>query len=147
MIYALDYFKKNMFSQKTSIWHKILSGILFILSVIGVYLLNTFLEIDYGFIGCMIPVFGALFDFRGVELPENLKWLDSVYVRIASLSIGLLWMALFYRDIQWYCLLAIPLLLLYSEKRGTPKLKYFFYVFYPVHLVALQAIYMIIKMK
>ena len=146
-IYALDYFKKSVFSDKVKIWQKILSGILFVLSVLGVYILNQKLEIDYGFIGCMVPVCGAVFDFRGIQLPKKYSWLDSVYLRIASLSVGLMWLAFYHGGMQLFSLLAIPLLLLYSGKRGTSKLKYFFYVFYPVHLVILQAIAMIIEMK
>ena len=38
---------------------------------------------------------------------------------------------------QWYSLAAIPLLMLYNERRGKAKLKYLFYVFYPVHLVVI----------
>ena len=45
---------------------------------------------------------------------------------------------------QWYSLLALPLLLLYSGKRGKANLKYFFYIFYPVHLVVLQGIDMLL---
>jgi hypothetical protein len=142
MIYALSYFKHTLFSDK-SIFHKIASGILFISSVIIVYILNDNFQIDYGFIGCMIPVLASLFDFRGIELPEKLSWFDSIYLRIATLSLGLLWLAVKSGGVQMFSLLAIPLLLLYSEKRGSAKLKYFFYVFYPIHLVALEAIYII----
>jgi hypothetical protein len=35
---------------------------------------------------------------------------------------------------------AIPVLLLYNEQRGRLRLKYFFYIFYPLHLVILQGI-------
>ena len=45
---------------------------------------------------------------------------------------------------QIYSLFAIPLLALYSGKRGKANLKYFFYIFYPLHLVVIQAISMII---
>ena len=48
-------------------------------------------------------------------------------------------------EIQAFALLALPLLLLYSGKRGKVKMKYFFYVFYPLHLAALEGIAMILK--
>ena len=41
--------------------------------------------------------------------------------------------------------LAIPLLLLYSEKRGKLKTKYFFYIFYPAHLVLIYGIDVLIS--
>ena len=43
---------------------------------------------------------------------------------------------LFGFDIQWLQILAFPFLLSYNGKRGMP-LKYFFYVFYPLHIAIL----------
>jgi len=48
------------------------------------------------------------------------------------------------RGNQWYSLLVIPFILLYSGKRGKVNTKYFFYIFYPAHLAILQAIAWII---
>nr|MBQ4317949.1 hypothetical protein [Clostridia bacterium] len=45
---------------------------------------------------------------------------------------------------QWYSLLVIPFILLYSGRRGKVNTKYFFYIFYPAHLAILQAIAWII---
>jgi hypothetical protein len=47
--------------------------------------------------------------------------------------------------IQSWCLLALPLLLCYSGKRGRRKMKYFFYIFYPAHLVLLEGIALLIS--
>jgi len=52
---------------------------------------------------------------------------------IASRSI------IFANSIQLYSLLSIPLIALYNKERGR-KSKYFFYVFYPVHLIILYII-------
>ena len=107
------------------------------LSVFFVAVANRYLEIDYGFWGCMTPVFASLFDFRGVELPENMRMIDSIPMHVAAMTIALLVLS---EGIQFYCLLALPLLLCYSGKRGKAPMKYFFYLFYPLHLVALTAI-------
>lgn len=43
-------------------------------------------------------------------------------------------------QLQFYALLAFPLLLLYNEKRGTGIPRYAFYAFYPAHLALLGII-------
>ncbi len=42
--------------------------------------------------------------------------------------------------IQMYALCAIPLLLLYNGKKGAVSIKYFFYAYYPLHLLAIHLI-------
>ena len=42
--------------------------------------------------------------------------------------------------IQWYSLLALPLLALYRGQRGTYRLKYLFYAYYPIHLMILEGV-------
>jgi len=145
-IYALGDFKRSLFKENPDLLRCFISGGLFVLTVGVVYYLNTVLHIDYGFAGCMVPVIVSLFDFKDIDLPKKFKWLDSYYLKVGALAFALLWLALSVGGIQIYSLLAIPLLLLYSEKRGSAKLKYFFYIFYPVHLVILQAIALIIAM-
>ena len=63
-------------------------------------------------------------------------------------AIGLCLLTYFddYAEMQIYCLLALPLLALYSGKRGKRKMKYFFYLFYPLHLALLEGIYMLVTM-
>ena len=99
-------------------------------AVVILWVLNRYLVFDYGFWGILVPVFASLPLKKGE--PEKL--------RILQLGIGLLCLAIDYGGMQWYALLALPLLLLYSGKRGRANLKYFFYIFYPVHLAVLQGI-------
>lgn len=126
-IYALQNWKDA---------HTLLSGLLFAAAVAAVYGLNRIFEIDYGFWGCMLPVFAAL--------PHKTRY-DRYPVSILSLGMGLVFLAADIRDIQIFSLLALPLLLAYSGKRGRWKMKYFFYIFYPAHLVILEAIAMLIR--
>lgn len=46
---------------------------------------------------------------------------------------------LYWGDYQWIMIAALPLMLLYNNGRGR-KWKWFFYIFYPVHIVILVAI-------
>ena len=127
MVYALQYWKQ----KKTA-----LSGLVFGAAVAAVYLLNQAFEIDYGFWGCMLPVFAAL--AHGTEQ-------DSDTVNITMLGIGLVFLGLSTDAVQCLALMALPLLYAYNGKRGTLNLKYFFYIFYPVHLVILEGIAMLIQ--
>ena len=43
---------------------------------------------------------------------------------------------MFYENFNWMMIFALPIILLYNGKRGK-DLKYFFYIFYPVHLLIL----------
>ena len=127
MIYSMQYWKQ----KKT-----VLSGLVFAGSVLSVYLLNQWLTIDYGFWGCMLPVFAAL--AHGTER-------DHLTVNTAMLGIGLVFLSFSHDAFQFLSLLALPLLFAYNGKRGKLNLKYFFYIFYPTHLVVLEGIAMLMQ--
>lgn len=134
VICALQQLKESSGSRK------LLWALLFITAVEIVYALNKLLEIDYGFWGCMTPVFPALFQDRRDAERKFVPKLDRRPVHIAMLAMGLLilWMDL--GGEQLWSLMAVPVLLLYSGDRGKLPMKYFFYIFYPLHLAALQLI-------
>lgn len=108
----------------------------------GVWLLNQRLTIDYGFWGCMLPVFASAFQGRGkgAESP-----LDRKEVHVLAMGVGLLLLAADSGGIQAWSLLALPLLMAYSGRVGKWRMKYFFYVFYPVHLAVLQAVALLLR--
>lgn len=144
-IYAMQFFKKTLFDG-SALYKQILSGALFIATVIGVYLLCETVTIDYGFWGCMLPVFASIFDFHRIPAPEELKKLDSLLLRVLCLGVGLGMLAISYAPVTLpvYAFPAILILLLYNGKKGKTKLKYFFYLFYPLHLVLLEGVYLLI---
>jgi len=121
-VYALDYWKQ----EKT-----VLSALVFACTVACVFFLNQFFTIDYGFWGCMLPVFAAI--------PHKTEH-DSPSLSSAFLGMGLIPLFFSIGGVQIYSLLALPLLYAYNGRRGKWNLKYFFYIFYPVHLAALQGI-------
>lgn len=122
MIYALQNWKE----KKT-----VLSGLVFAGSIAATWFLNQWLTIDYGFWGCMLPVFAAL--------PHGTAW-DDVPMNTTMLAVGLVCLGISMDLIQCLALMALPFLYAYNGKRGTWNLKYFFYIFYPVHLAVLQGI-------
>lgn len=143
-IYALQYFKKCLFDKEANTSDVLFSAFLFIVSVALVVVANHFLTIDYGFFGCMAPVMVSLFDFRGLDVPDWLRRLDNLYVRILLLGVSLVGIYSVSGGYRLYALIGLLPLCLYSEKRGRVNMKYFFYIFYPVHLVILQGIAMLI---
>lgn len=139
MLFAMQSFKRALL-RKDGLWRKIGAGALFVVSVVAAWLLNQALEIDYGFFGCMLPVFAGLPASPDPKTPSAFDKWDRLPVRVTCLAIGMLLLALAQSGIQAWSFLALPLLFLYSGKRGKRKMKYFFYIFYPVHLLVLQGI-------
>lgn len=92
---------------------------------------GTGYAIDYGFAGVLLPVFVFL---------GNGKW-----EKLTGAAVGLVFVALYYGGIQWFCLLTLPLLACYHGKRGKWKLKYLFYIYYPLHLVVIWGIRMLLN--
>ncbi len=139
IIYSLQYFKKVLFDSSSTLQKKLLAFMIFLSLTVAIYVLDLFISMDYDFAGCMIPVFASLLH-SDENSPEGLKKLDTVPVNVLMMGVGLVWLAIVNTNIQFFSLLSVPLLLLYSGKRGTAKLKYFFYIFYPAHLVILYGI-------
>ncbi len=110
-------------------WMLAIAGVVIVYMITEVlpYILkNTDFSVDYGFYGVLIPV--AVFVGRN-------KW-----DKLLLFAFGLIMLAMVSGYLQWYSLAAVPLLALYNGKRGKLKLKYFFYVFYPLHLVVIYLI-------
>ena len=136
MVFALQDMKQELFSGERP---RYLGAVEFALTVVLVWLLNRRLTIDYGFWGCMVPVFASL--FQSVEgAPNWLRRLDRKAVHVAMTGVGLILLSWDLKGIQIWSLLALPLLMLYSGRRGKWNMKYFFYIFYPAHLAILQGI-------
>ncbi len=124
-VICIDEFLK----RKSVLW-----GLVVILEVAAVLFLSIALpyitggkfRIDYGLFGISLPVIVYL--CRGKRL------------KLCATAVCLVIFCCFSGIHQWYSLLSIPLLALYNGKRGTAKLKYWFYVFYPTHLVIIYLI-------
>lgn len=130
MIYLLQAAYRAKTPQKQALW-----STLFAAGFLAVYGIDRVLTVDYGFWGVMTPVLVSFGHIRRFNR----------FASVVLLGAGLLLLGADYGGIQHYALLALPLLLLYSGARGKYNMKYFFYIFYPVHLVVLQGIAMMLR--
>ena len=148
LIYALDFVKWAYLSERGNLFSKTFAPILFFVLVCLTYFATTKLTIDYGFYRIMMPVFASIPDMRGYKVSEKKQWNDSRPVRILAMCIPMLLRMLdgSQHNIMWYSFIAIPILLLYSGKRGKWKMKYFFYIFYPLHLVLIYGIFILVML-
>ncbi len=126
MIPAIDSFleKKNLLSASVALITS--AAVVLICLVLPKLPFMGDFHINYGLAGVLFPV--------AVYFAPNkpLKWLASaVMMALLSLMSG---------GVQWFCFLALPLLMFYNGKRGKANLKYLFYIFYPVHLVVIYLI-------
>ena len=144
-IYALQFFKKKLIQG--NLIEKIYSFLIFASCVVLAFFLNKWFYIDYGFWGCMLPVFASVFRFdfsKNVGQEQINRKLDFIPINLLTFAIGLVLVCRAMGGIQYYSLLSLPILLFYSGKRGKAKIKYFFYIFYPTHLAILYGISMFI---
>lgn len=101
-------------------------------------------NIDYGFFGIMLPVFCYL-PRVFLKDADNKKVLHYM-LACAAIGIVLLCLQMFnwLGGTQWFSLGALVLLASYNGKRGNFKLKYLFYIYYPLHLIIIWIISIIL---
>lgn len=116
-----------------------LNLILLALSVIGVWFVTTILPdalnktdfwIDYGFFGVMLPVTVFMAKTKRTKL------------FIFTVMLCFLWMT--YGYVQVFALMTVPLIALYNGEKGKLRMKNFFYIFYPAHMVVIYLIKLLI---
>ena len=102
------------------------AGVVFICEGLPRLLSGTDFRVDYGIVGVLVPVLIYLGKGRGNSLLMT--------------TLGLACLAEVYGIAQWFALLALPLLALYNGQRGKWKMKAFFYLYFPAHLLVLHII-------
>lgn len=96
---------------------------------ICIYFICTWIQIDYGFCGVLLPVFA--------DISDSLEGKKNGHMALVGFGAGLLFLSMQTGGIQFFGLLAIPILAMYNGRRGSIHMKFFFYWFYPAHLAAI----------
>ena len=142
LVLALEKWKNALFAGR--LWQKLLWGAVFLGGVAAVWLINRLLMLDYGFWGCMMPVAASLLR-KTNHIPKKLARLDHNLIHVLAMGVCMIPLAVQLGPWQWWSLLALPLLSCYNGRRGKYRLKYFFYIFYPAHLLAVQGLAMLLQ--
>ena len=140
LIFAFCEVKEEIFAATPRLGRLLCEIALFSLLLCGVGILDLYVHLDYGAEGVMLPLFAALLHPPKRTEGTYLHKIDSARLHASVMAIGLMLLAVDDGWVQCFAFFALPLLFLYSGKRGKWRLKYFFYVFYPAHLLALQLI-------
>ena len=126
LIYALEYANK----KKNFLSLCLLGGIFLAICYTCVFMPGDMPQlrfgVDYGIYGVLLPV--VIYIGRSKQ------------EKLLLAAIGLVPMAVYYGWLQWFAFPSLLLLALYNGQRGKAKLKYLFYIYYPVHLGALYLI-------
>ena len=126
LIYSLDYGRNN---SETVQWQFPILAVMFVLfvsEIMPMFFGDINYGIDYGFFGITLPLMVYLFDKKELKL--------------IMFTVGLILLCLTRDVIQWWSLLAVIPIAFYNGKRGKLKIKYFFYGYYPLHIVVIQLI-------
>ena len=145
VVYCLDFFKKSLASENKSFLKIIASLMLLFVSVIVTLILSMLLKIDYKFWGCMLPVLVSLF-YQDKNATNFMKKFDNSLTSLVMFVIGLVCLATISNLLyQWYAFMTVPLIFMYSGKKGKFNLKYLFYIFYPAHILILYLIQALVR--
>lgn len=90
---------------------------------------ETDLAIDYGIFGVLLPVFVYIPNFFANRESELFRPFQLLFE-----AAGILLLTAVFGRIEAWALLSLILLFLYNGKRGKLNIKYFFYLYFPLHL-------------
>lgn len=94
--------------------------------------------LDYGVIGVIMPLSAYIIRHKWLRLIPFAICLAASFLSDIYSTYPM--------TIQWVGMAAILILALYNGERGKYKMKYFFYLFYPIHLALLEGLAMLISM-
>ena len=127
LIYAIDNAQKRRDIPSKLLALGALAAAGFLCFALPLVLNSTDFAIDYGIMGVLLPVL-VYFGNDGQKY----------------LMAGLILLGLSYGGNQWWALAAVPLLGMYNGQRGTANMGKLFYLYYPLHLVAIYGLSLIL---
>ena len=125
LIFLIKWTKQRAARGKWLLPAAYAAGMYFVTELLPLLLDKSDFGVDYGFCGAFLPVL--------VYLGGNRKQ------KLGLFTLGLAALSLSWGGIQWFCLLSLPLLMLYNGRRGIWKMKNLFYIYYPAHLAVIYA--------
>lgn len=131
LIYALDYAQKKRNLLSLALMGIAFAAVVYICVFLPGDLPGTDFSVDYGIYGVFLPVL----IYIGKTKEQKLM----------AAAMGMLPLALRLGMWQFPCYLALPLLSLYDGSRGKWKMKYLFYIYYPLHLAAIYGISLLVS--
>ncbi len=109
------------------------------LLVIPLVFLSEYLGLSYGAYGVLMILFFGLYNNKFTNF-LHLIFLNLLFIDQPLLSLTSFAEYAKFPAIQWFSMIAIIFIFFYNGHFGKYKLKWFFYVFYPGHLVVLYII-------
>lgn len=131
LIYTLDFAKTHPGRGGLMPFLVLLAAVIVLSEVVPLLLTGTDYVFDYRLCGILLPVM--------ISMSEK-RW-----ERLALCTLGLTVLCLYIGGRQWWSMLALIPLALYSGEKGRYSLKYLFYIYYPLHLALIYGISMLIK--
>jgi len=146
--YALNIFATLFFGLCAILAYDKLKEKSVILSWIAALAISIIAErsgADYGAYGVFLILMFFLSSGSFYKLLIGMLALHGAYAAYEMTSTYISWGKPVFRDyLQLYSILSVPIIALYNNEQGK-KMKYFFYLFYPLHLIILYAIDFIIS--
>lgn len=146
LIHIMQDCKKKLAEKNWTV--AALMALAFVAAAVLVYGFNRVMYgLNYGYAGILLPLTVAFTDYEENKAPALFRKLDHPLVRLAFFALGLvvLTMRSSMKVVQTFGLLSLIPLALYNGKPGKAKLKWWFYAYYPAHLVILWIIGMLLK--
>lgn len=113
------------------------------LLVIPIVVISEYLGLSYGAYGVLMILFFGLYNNKFTNL-FHLVFLNLLFIDQPLLSLTNLAEYAKFPAIQWFSVMGIVFIFLYNGNFGKYRLKWFFYIFYPAHLVVLYLINLLI---